>query len=208
MLSQIYKWHPLDIKSYLGTNKHSIIDKITSLLRKELIFPYLSFKNLGLQDKVSLILPNVKINLRDTIIKLFSYFNVCRIYEIEGSFYFHGFKEMKSFETGFMIEIWFPKCEMDEIFDVFDFLFDYLKINHYLILTDLVNGKTLIKSVYGDLRFLEQYNPIINLKWNKNDKIWMNHKLFNERFEPIYPDMLYGIKTEKDKYNNKDYEDR
>jgi hypothetical protein len=207
MLSQIYNWRPLDIKSYLGTNKHSIINRITSLLRKELIFPYLSLKNLDFQDKISLILPNVKTDLKDKIIKVFSFFNMCRIYEIEGDFYIYGFKEMQSFETGFMIEIWFPKCEMDKIFDVFDFLFDYLEINHYLILTDLVNGKTLIKNAYGNLKFLEQYNPIINLKWNKKDNIWMNHKLFNEKFEPIYPDMLYGIKTDKDKYHDKDYED-
>ena len=28
------------------------------------------------------------------------------------------------------------------------------------------------------------------LIWNDKDKIWMNHKLFNEKFEPIYPDLI------------------
>ncbi len=208
MLTQIYNCRPLDIKSYLGTNKQSIINRITSLLRKELIFPILSFKNLGFQEKISLILPNVKTDLKDKIVKLFSFFNRCRIYEIEGDFYFHGFKEMKSFETGFLIEIWFPKCELDEIFDVFVYLFEYLEINHYLILTDLVNGNTLIKNAFGNLKFLEKYNPLINLKWNAKDKIWMNHKIFNEKFEPIYPDLFYGSKIDKTKFSDRDYEDQ
>jgi len=206
-LIQLYNRRSLDLKSYLGTNKYSIITTIYSLLKKQLIFPYIHLKNLGFQDKISIILPNVKDEIEDKIIKLFNFFNVCRIYEIEGDFYIYGFNEIQSFETGFMIEIWFPRCELDEFLDVFDLLFEYLEIKHYLILTDLVNGKTLIKNTYGSLKFLEEYNPLINLKWNKKDKIWMNHKLFTEKFEPIYPDMLYGIKIDKDNYNDKEYED-
>ena len=205
-LIQLYKRRSLDLKSYLGTNKYSIINTIYTLLKNQLIFPYINLKNLGFQDKVSIILPNVESEIGDKIIRLFNFFNVSRIYEIEGDFYFYGFNEIESFETGFMIEIWFPKCELDEFLDVFDLLFEYLEIKHYLILTDLVNGKTLIKNTFTSLKFLEQYNPMSNLKWNKKDKIWMNHKLFNEKFEPIYPDMLYGIKKDKDKYNEKDYE--
>jgi len=205
-LIQLYKRRSLDLKSYLGTNKYSIINTIYTLLKNQLIFPYINLKNLGFQDKVSIILPNVESKIGDKIIGLFNFFNVSRIYEIEGDFYIYGFNEIESFETGFMIEIWFPKCELDEFLDVFDLLFEYLEIKHYLILTDLVNGKTLIKNTFTSLKFLEQYNPMSNLKWNKKDKIWMNHKLFNEKFEPIYPDMLYGIKKDKDKYNEKDYE--
>jgi hypothetical protein len=196
----------LDLKSYLGTKKYSIINIIHSLLKKQLIFPYIHLKNLGFQDKISIILPNVKIGIADKILKLFNFFNVCRVYEIEGDFYFYGFDEIQSFETGFMIEIWFPKCEMDEFLDVFDLLFEYLEINHYLILTDLINGTTLIKNAYGGLKFLEDYKPITNLKWNNKDKIWMNHKLFNEKFEPIYPDLFYSTKRDEDKHNDKDYE--
>ncbi len=90
-----------------------------------------------------------------------------------------------------MIEIWFPKCELDEFFNVFDLLFQYLEIKYYVILTDLVNGKKLLKSVYGSLNFLKKYNPLLNLKWNAKDNIWMNHKLFNEKFEPLYPDLIF-----------------
>ena len=207
-LNQLYNRRPIDFKLFLGTNRYNYINAITSLLKKQLIFPYISFKNLGFQDKIVIILPNIKKELKDKIILLFNFFNVCRIYEIEGDFFIYGFKDMESFETGFMIEIWFPKCEMDEFLDVFDLLFEYLEINHYLILTDLVQGKTLIKNTFGNLSFLEQYNPLINLRWNSKDKIWMNHKIFNEKFEPIYPDLFYGSKRTNSKFKERDSEDQ
>ncbi|MFX1313272.1 MAG: hypothetical protein ACFFHD_11760 [Promethearchaeota archaeon] len=195
-LSQIYNRHSIDIKSYLGTKKYITINYITDLIKKKLIFPYLSLKNLDFQEKVSIILPDVKNKFNEKIIKIFSFFNMCHIYEIEGELYIYGFEDIKPFENGFLIEIWFPKCEMDEFFEVFDLIFQYFEIKHYLILTDLVDGKQLLKSVYGNLEFLDSYNPIKNLIWNDKDKIWMNHKLFNEKFEPIYPDLLYGEKKE------------
>ncbi len=197
-LSQIYKRYSIDIKSYIGTKKYTTINYITDLLKKKLIFPYLSLKNLDFQDRVSIILPNVKKEFNEKIIKIFSFFNMCHIHEIEGEFYIYGFEDIITFENGFLIEIWFPKCEMDEFFEVFDLIFQYFEIKHYLILTDLIDGKHLLKSVYGNLEFLDSYNPLKNLIWNDKDKIWMNHKLFNEKFEPIYPDLLYG---EKKKFN-------
>ena len=54
----------------------------------------------------------------------------------------------------------------------------------------MVSGNHIIKSVYGNLDFLKNYNPLNNLKWNNKDKIFMNHKLFNEKFDPIYPKMI------------------
>jgi len=189
-LIQIYNIHSIDLKSILGTRQYSKISNITELLKKKLIFPYISLKNLDFQDKISFILPDTKQEFNEKIIKIFSFFNVCRIYEIEGEFFIYGFQQERTFENGLLIEIWFPKCELDEFFNVFDLLFHYLEIKHYVILTDLVNGKTLLKSVYGNLDFLKEYNPLLNLIWNDNDKIWMNHKLFNEKFEPIYPDLI------------------
>jgi len=193
-LTQLYNTNSFDIKSYLGTNKYSIIDKITDLLKKKLIFPYVSLKNLDLQEKISIILPDIKEGLNEKLLKIFSFFNVSRIYEIEGDFYIYGFEKERPFENGLLIELWFPKCELDEFFNVFDLLFQYLGIKHYLILTDLVKGDTLLKSVYGGLDLLKNYNPLLNLKWNVKDKIWMNHKLFTEKFEDIYPDLFYGNK--------------
>ena len=71
--------------------------------------------------------------------------------------------------------------------DCFDQLFHYLGIDKYLIMYDMVDGTSLLKHVYGNLDFLNTYNPIRNLKWNKKDKIWINHKLYGENFEVIYP---------------------
>lgn len=198
MLSQIYNWQSYDIKSYLGSKKHSIINNITKLIDKNLIFPYISLKNLDFQDKLSIILPNVNIELNKKIIEIFSFFNFCRIYEIEGELFIYGLNEIEPFENGFLIEIWFPKCEMDEFIDVFDLLSQYLEIKHYLILSDLVNGITLLRSIFGNSNFLKTYNPLVNFKWNSKDKIWMNHKLFNEKFEAIYPDLFFGIKKDNE----------
>jgi len=189
-LIPIYNNHSIDIKSIIGTRQYSKISNITELLKKKLIFPYISLKNLDFQDKISIILPDTKQEFNEKIIKILSFFNVCRIYEIEGEFFIYGFQQERTFENGLLIEIWFPKCELDEFFDVFDLIFHYLEIKHYIILTDLVNGKSLLKSVYGNLDFLKEYNPLLNLIWNDKDKIWMNHKLFNEKFEPIYPDLI------------------
>ena len=190
VLTNIYNTQSIDIKSFLGTKRYSKISNITELLKKKLIFPYISLKNLDFQEKVSIILPDIKQVFNEKIIKIFSFFNVCRIYEIEGELFIYGFQQERTFENGLLIEIWFPKCELDEFFNLFDLLFHYLEIKHYVILTDLVNGKTLLKSVYGNLDFLKDYNPLLNLEWNDKDKIWMNHKLFNEKFEPIYPDLI------------------
>ena len=121
------------------------------------------------------------------------------IYETEGELYFAGFHEVKQFESGLLIEIWFPQCELSEFFDVFDLVFNYLDIKYHLTLTDLVKGTTLIKNIFGDID-LGSYQPLTNLPWNKNDRIWMNHKQYNENFEPLYPDLFFGKeKLEKKK---------
>ena len=39
-------------------------------------------------------------------------------------------------------------------------------------------------------KLFKRYNPLINLRWNNKDKIWMNNKLYNEKFEPLYPDLI------------------
>jgi len=191
-LTQIYNTQSLDIESHLGTRNFTIANAIKELLQKKLIFPYASLKNLDFQDKISIILPDITERLNEKILKIFSFFNVCRIYEIEGEFFIYGFNKEKSFENGLLIEFWVPKCELDEFFNVFDLLFQYLEIKHYIILTDLVNGKTLLNAIYKDLGLLRKYNPLSNLEWNDKDKIWMNHKLFTEKMEKIYPDLFYG----------------
>ena len=189
-LTKIYNWHSIDIKSYLLTKKLSILNPIIDLLEKEFIFPYLKLKNLDLLEKVYIILPNINQELNKQIIEIFSFFNLGFIYEIEGEYFIYGMAEEVKFENGIMIKLYFPDCNLNEFIKLFELLFHYLKIEHYVILNDLVDGKNLLKSIYGNLNFLNEYNPLKNLRWNPKDKIWMNNKLFNERFEPIYHDLI------------------
>ena len=94
------------------------------------------------------------------------------------------------FENGLFIKLYLPSLEISDFQRLFDKLFNFLNIKKYLILTDMADGKNLLKNIFGDLRFFELYNPLKNLNWNDNDKIWMNHKLFNEKFEPLYPNLI------------------
>lgn len=189
-LSNIYNWRPLNIKSYLGTLKYYPTENFTDLIKKGLIFPYLSLKNLGLQDKLYIIIPNLKKELNRTLTDIFSFFNYGFIYEIEGEYFIHGFPEEVKFKNGMMIKLYLPDCELSEFIRVFDLLFKYLEIKDYLILNDLVDGSNLLKSVFGGLKFLDSYNPLKNLIWNEKSRVWENHKLFTPKFEPIYPDLI------------------
>ena len=190
-LTLIYNTRSLDIKSYLGTNKLTILNAILTLLKRKVIFPYISLKNLDFQDKVTFILPNTTQEITEKLIKIFCFFNWCHIYEIEGELFIHGFQEEKTFESGVMIKVWFPKCELDEFLTIFHQLFQYLEIEHYITLTDLVKGDILLQSIYGNLDILREYNPLKNLIWNEKDKKWMNHKLYTEKMEKLYPDLFY-----------------
>ncbi len=189
-LSKIYNWRSLDIKSYLGTLKYYPTENFTDLIKKDLIFPYLTLKNLDLQDKLYIIIPDLKEELYRTLINIFSFFNYGFIYETEGEYYIDGFTEEIQFKNGLMIKLYLPDCELSEFIRVFDLLFEYLEIKDYLILNDLVDGSNLLKSVFGGLKFLDSYNPLKNLIWNEKGKVWENHKLFTPKFEPIYPDLI------------------
>jgi len=194
-LSQIYAWKSLDIKSYLTRRYFKINTSIIELLKKGLIQPFISLKNLDVVEEITIILPDVKKEHNESILKIFSFFNIGFIYEMEGEYYIHGFDEVIKFENGIMIKLYFPDCQIDEFEKLFDLLFEYMEIDHYLILNDLIDGENLLKSTFNGLKFLETYNPLINLIWNVKDKKWRNHKLFNENFEPVYPDLFFGKKN-------------
>ncbi len=189
-LTEIYSWKLLDLKSVMGTRNYSLIDKISTLIKTNLIVPYIKLKNLDFQDKIYIILPSLKKKSMETLIKIFSYFNYCFIYEIEGEFFIYGNPDIVKFENGLLIKVYLPSTELSDFQRIFDLLFQFFKIHKYLILNDMIDGQNLMKYVYGNLKYLDAYNPLKNLKWNDRDKIWMNHKLFNEKFEPIYPDLL------------------
>jgi len=189
-LIHCYNRDSLDVKSYLGTKHSTTITHILNLLEKKLVFPYISYKNVDLDNKLHILLPNVKREVIEVLIKIFSFFNLGVIYEIEGEFYIHGFSEEIKFENGLFIKLYFPSCEVSEFFTTFSKLFDYLGIDYHMFLYDLADGNNLLKSIYGSTDFLKSYNPLKNLIWNDKDRIWINHKLFDEKFEKLYPDLL------------------
>ena len=52
------------------------------------------------------------------------------------------------------------------------------------------DGKSLLNHIYGNLDFLKNYNPLKNLLYNEKDEKYMNTKLYNESFEPKYPELI------------------
>lgn len=195
-LVKIYDWKADNLKPYYDKKNSSKINLISDLLQKELIFPFLTLKNLNLLEKVYIILPNVKKEVYQKIVQIFDFFNFGFIYEIEGEYFINGMDKEIQFENGIMIKLYFPDCKMFQFQDLFEQLFQYLKIEHYLILNDLTDGKRLLKLIYNDLGFLRKYNPLKNLIWNDKDRRWMNHKLFNEKFEPVYPPLILKEENE------------
>lgn len=188
-IESLYSFEKSDLKTILSLKSQSEIQNIENLTKKELIFPYIDLKNLGLIEGLNIILPDIEKENISQIKKIFSFFNFGFIYEIEGSYFINDSKEEKFFENGLLIKLHLPDSNIGEFISHFNYIFQYLGLQKYLILNDLLEGKPLLKNLYGDLSFLENYNPFQNLEWNKKDKIWMNGKLFDEKFNFLYPNL-------------------
>ncbi len=194
-LLHLYNWHSIDIKKNINMINQTIFDEIQVLIKNKLIFPFITPKNLGLNEIINIILLNLKKDTIDVVKRIFQFFNLSFVYEIEGEYYIHGFREKKKVYNGLMIKLYLPDCELAEFLRIFEYIFQYLKVEKYLILTDLVNNESLIKSVYGNKIFLKKYNPLKNLIWNTKNEMWMNHKLFSKTFEFLYPELIFKEKV-------------
>jgi len=181
-LVKIYSKKSIDIKSFLGTKKRMTIDALRNLMEKNLIYPYLSLKNVGICETIRLILPETSPQIQKKLLQIFSFFNFCTVSEIKGKYFVHGFQKEKAFENGTVLKISFPETSIGLFINIFINIFEYLKIEHYIILHDLMDGDHIIKSIFRDDSSLDSYNPLTNLIWNEKDKIWMNRKLFIKDF--------------------------
>ena len=188
-LNKLYSYKSMDIKSFLGRDSHHLIKPFHYLLSQNLIFPYLELKNLGFKEKIYLFIPNISNKIKDLLVKIFCFFNYVFLYEISGDFYIKGGNNIKHFEEGLFIELYLPNCEFSEFENTFFDIFGQMNLEKYIILHDLADANTILKEIYGDLDFLKQYNPLINLEWNKKDNIWINPKLFDEKFNFLYPEL-------------------
>ena len=201
-LSEIYSRKSFDPYSPVFSNK-KLTGCVRELLESGLLFPYLKLKNLGLYEKLYIIAPKVSSKAKETLLTLFSYFNYCFIYEIEGETFISGLDEVIRFSEGLFVKLYLPDCNVGEIEQLFRQIFQVLGIERYVILENMVKNQEFLKSVYGDLGFLKDYNPMLNLKWSPKDQKWLNHKLYDQNFNPIYPDLLYGKKTYAKENENK-----
>ena len=190
-LSEIYSRKSIDLYSPVFSNKR-LTERVRELLEKGLLFPYLKLKNLGLYEKLYVIVPKVNSEANEKLLTLFRYFNYSFIYEIEGETFINGLDDVIRFNEGLFVKLYLPNCNVGQIEQLFRQIFQVLEIEHYVILENMVKNDEFLKSVYGDLGFLKDYNPLLNLKWSSKDQKWLNHKLYDQEFKPVYPDLSYG----------------
>jgi len=190
ILKNLYSFQKTDLKTILALRDKTEIENIEYLVKKELIFPFIDLKNFGLIEELTIILPNIEKEIIPQLIKIFSFFNFGFLYEIEGSYFFTGLREDIFYENGLLIILLLPDCNIGEFVPHFDKIFQYLDIEKYLILNDLLDGTPFLENLYGDLSFRDEYNSFQNLEWNKTDQIWMNQKLFDEEFNFLYPELI------------------
>jgi hypothetical protein len=190
-LMDLYNRETIDIKRNLNLSNYSVLEKIQNLMNRKLIFPYITFRNLDLKEKIHMMVFNLKGDSIEIIKKVFQYFNLVYLFEIDGEYYIHGLDEPQKIRNGLMIKLYLPDCELAEILRILEYVFQYLEVERYLIIPDLVDGESFLKTVYGDISFLEDYNPLNNLIWNERTKTWKNHTLFTQNFEYLYPDLNY-----------------
>ncbi len=176
-----------NIKSFWGTKKGAQLEPVVvRLLKDKLIHPSLKFKNLKLRECLYFIIPDLNEEQVKTIMKLFQFFNVVTISEIEGEFFVNSSEELKKFNNGLYIKLRLPEMEISPYIDVIFDVFEFLNIEHFIFFSELFKSKKWLNEIFKGID-LDKYNPFINLKWNDFDKIYMNHKLFGENFAPQYP---------------------
>jgi hypothetical protein len=182
-LSTIFSYSPEDVKPYLSQYPHSKADSFRYLLSKDLLFPYMELKNVDFKDVLYIILPGMNSETQSKLLQIFTFFNYCFVYEVEGDYLLEGMNEVARSRNGLVIEVYLPDCELHEFFSAFYEIFTLLGISRYAVSHDLVDGKKLLEKAFGDLNFLETYSPLYNLEWNDVDKKWKNIQLVTEKFE-------------------------
>ncbi len=190
-LNKIYNWKSIDIKNILDSIDQSLFEEIQVLIKKKLVYPYINLKNLDFREKIYFFLFNLEDDAIDSIKGVFQFFNLAYIYDIEGEYYIHGYKKQRKFKKGLMIKLYLPYCELSEVLRTLEYIFQYLNVERYLILTDLVEGKNLLKNIFGKTDFLKHYNPLKNLIWMAENNKWKNHRLFTDDFDYVYPELIF-----------------
>ena len=206
-LISLYGQMSKDIKNILSSSRVRDKEKISRLIKKGLVIPHIRVKGIGLIDKLYILIPNVKKERMETLIKAFTFFNFGQLYEIEGEFQISGRvvneefglsetakfepNNLIKFENGLFIKLYLPNMDISEFNPIFSKLFTYLDIPRFAIFNDMVRGDTFLKHLFDNYDST-RYNPVNNLKWNSTDKIWINHKLLGKDNKHLYPDLYYS----------------
>ncbi|TFF86762.1 MAG: hypothetical protein EU517_00100 [Promethearchaeota archaeon] len=187
-------FYPEEIKNlkFVGNlpKDENLYHKIKNLISHRKGFLKLKLSKLQLDQKVVFILPSVKSSAVKPLLDVFKFFNKVKVYEIEGEYYLHSFLEVKTFELGLCIKIWFPNIDIDNFIEYISEIFAYFNIDHVFMYTKFHEGKKYLKDLFEERDLRNDYKPLLNFEWNPVDKIWMSPKLFNEDFTPIYPSLF------------------
>jgi len=177
-----------NIKSFWGVKKGAKLELVVlRLLKNKLIHPTLKFKNLKLRECLYFIIPNLTEDQVKILEKLFQFFNIVTISEIEGEYFVKSFEQLITFNNGLYIKIKLPEIEISAYIDVIFDVFDHLGIKHFIFFSELFKTKKWLREIFKGFDLKNDYNPLINMEWNDFDKIYMNFKLFGENFTPNYP---------------------
>ena len=163
-LIELCSAHDIKMTPFQIINHKNKMNKIVPLLEKKMLIPLLKIKNFGLHNKVHIILPDLSRRQLQSIIRVFQFFNIVKLYEIEGDYFISGFSERKTFMNGLFIKLYFPDINWFEFLEEFEKLFDYLDIPHYAIITNLTKENGFVERVYGP-DFLKSYNPLKNIQF-------------------------------------------
>lgn len=198
-LQRIYSRKPVDLKKNMFFRNDSNLKDFSYLFSKNLVHPQVKFKNLGLHEKIRFILPNISERVSEKLLRIFSFFPCCEAYKIEGKLYVQGLENEVEFDNGLYVKLYLPGQNtksggnfdsIGTILSVLEETFEVLEINHYVILDNVLKPESFLDYVFGGNVDFNGYNPLLNLKWDKKNKLYRNHKLYDEKNKPVYPSLL------------------
>jgi len=165
----------------------SKLNIIKNLINKKLLFPYITLRQkIGLNFKFCAIVPSLTIEQCDKIIKIFHFLNYGFIFEIEGEFYSKEENKIFKFEKGLYLEFYLPNSDFNNFKRIISNIFNYFKIEHYLLFFDLIKGDLFVNNLFKKFK---HPNPMGCHLWDKNIKKWRNYKSLTQKFEFIYPEI-------------------
>jgi len=93
------------LKKSLFFKNDSNLKDFSSLFSKNLVRPYVKFKNLNFHEKIRFVLPNIFEQITEKLLRIFSFFNYWEAYKIEGKFFVQGLENEIEFDNGLYVVV-------------------------------------------------------------------------------------------------------